>query len=96
MFGKKLIALLLSLILVLSLVACGNSTTVESPDILSGNTDETPVIPETPDTPDAPAAPEEPEVLEPWDGDYENAPSQRPRTGRSPPERIAGKDRSAD
>ncbi len=55
---KKILALLLCLILVLSLAACGTTTT---PDVLVGDST-TEEIPETPQ--------ETPEV---WDGDYENA-----------------------
>jgi len=63
---KKIIAMLLALILSFGLVACGGSTTTEPPEVLGGDTVETP---ETPDTPETPA---EEEIGE-WEGDYETA-----------------------
>ena len=74
---KKLLALLMALVLTLGLMACGGTTTTP-PDVLGGD----PTTPETPSTgdPTTPEAPttgdttEEPEVVvDPWDGDYENA-----------------------
>ncbi len=60
---KKYLALLLAMLMVLSLVACGGNTTTTTPDVLVGDTtDET----ETPtDT--------ESEVGGVWEGDYETA-----------------------
>ncbi len=70
MSAKKLLALFLALVLTLGLAACGGTTTTQTPDVL---VDTTPEEPETPDVTTDPEAPEEPEVLEPWDGDYEEA-----------------------
>ena len=71
---KKILALLLALATLLSLAACVGSTTTTS-DALGGDS-----LTESTDTPDAAETPGEPgaagepaEVLEPWDGDYENA-----------------------
>ena len=64
---KKLISLLLALILLLGLVACGGTTTTQ-PGTLDSTT-----VPETPDATETPEDPGTEEVLEPWDGDYENA-----------------------
>ena len=60
---KKFLALLLALILLLGLVACGTTT---PPEVLEEPTVETP---ETPAEPDIPVE-EEPEI---WEGDYETA-----------------------
>ena len=64
---KKLISLLLALILLLGLVACGGTTTTQ-PGTLDSTT-----VPETPDATETPEDPGTEDVLEPWDGDYENA-----------------------
>ena len=65
---KKILALLLALILVLGMAACGGTTT--PPAVLDETT--APAAPETPAEPsaDAPAAEEPVDV---WDGDYETA-----------------------
>ncbi len=65
---KKIFAVLLVLIMVFGLVACGGGTTTTTPDVL---VDETPNTPEAPSTPgDTPEAPEE---IGEWEGDYETA-----------------------
>ncbi len=53
---KKILALALSVLMILALVACGQpaDTTAEAPE----STPETPVVPETPETPDNVIAPE--------------------------------------
>ena len=70
---KKLIALLLALIMMLGLVACGGSTTTETPDILGGDTTEEPTTGDTAGDTTGDTTEDPGEVLEPWDGDYENA-----------------------
>jgi len=64
---KKIVALLLSLVLVFGLVACGGSTSTTPPDILDNTEPEAPAEPELPGIPDEPEAPEQ------WEGDYESA-----------------------
>ncbi len=67
---KKIIALLLTLVMALGLVACGGTTTTTPPDILGGDTTEEPTAGEV----IGGSTGEEPgEVLEPWTGDYETA-----------------------
>ncbi len=63
---KRLLALILAMILVLGLVACGGTTTTTSPDVL---VDDTPDAPETPVTPETP----EDEMPAEWEGDYATA-----------------------
>ena len=70
MSAKRILALLLALVLTLGLAACGGTTTTNPPEVLG---DTTPEAPETPDVSTDPETPEEPEVLEPWDGNYEEA-----------------------
>jgi len=74
---KKILALLLAIMMLLGLVACGGSTTTDTqtPDVLDGGDDIT-----AEDTPHDNVASGaigdttvEEEVLEPWNGDYENA-----------------------
>ncbi len=69
MLGKKITSLLLVLVMVLGLVACGGKTT--TPDVLDGTDAQTPETPATPGSTDVPETPDV--VQEPWDGDYENA-----------------------
>ncbi len=65
---KKLIALLLTLVLALGLVACGGSTTTTPPDVLVADTTEEPENTETPVIPGA-----DTEEIGEWDGNYEDA-----------------------
>ncbi len=58
---KKLLALLLSLIMVFSLIACGGGTTTATPDVLDST--------QIPDEPETPAD----DTSEEWDGNYETA-----------------------
>ena len=51
---KKIIALLLALIMVFALVACGNTDTPSTPDTPSSDTPSTPST-DAPSTPDTPA-----------------------------------------
>jgi len=60
---KKYLALLLAMLMLLSLVACGGSTTT-TPDVLVGDTT---------DEPETPGDTTEDEVGGVWDGDYETA-----------------------
>jgi len=62
---KKIIAMLLTLVLLLGFAACGGSTTT-TPDVLDDDILQTPEAPESPETP----AEEEPVQ---WDGNYETA-----------------------
>ncbi len=71
---KKIFALLLALVMLLGLVACGGTTTnTETPDVLGGG--DTTDVEESHDNVASGAigGAEAEEVLEPWDGDYENA-----------------------
>jgi len=67
---KKLMAMLLALILVLGMTACGGSTTTP-PDVLDSTT--VPETPEAPETPAPPSDPESPNSEDIWQGDYETA-----------------------
>jgi len=63
---KKIVAMLLTFVLILSLAACGGTTTVtKTPDVLVNE-------PDIPETPEAPVPPAEEEPQE-WEGDYETA-----------------------
>lgn len=68
MKSKKLLALLLALVMVLALAACGGSETPEEPETPevpeTPETPETPEVPETPETPEEPETPKEPETPE--------------------------------